>query len=161
MKLKEAIELFSDKQQFVYKDKLYEVINVKSISGNLVIVTKSKTFNLWESELPEFINNVTFDVALPEKKEFKPTHLPLQPNAEVLKNKNDRQNYLPVDVNGLMLPNSSMKAKDKLDELLALFDNPANITDDFMKKANALCTITDKIVSVEKLQLDFVKLQKI
>ena len=144
MKVKEAIELFENKQKFVLENKLYEIANVKSVSGNLVIVTNSKTFNLWESEISDFINNIIFDVS-----------------AVVIKSTDKKpKNYLPVNVNGLMLPNSSMKAKDKLDELLSMFDDPEKITDDFMKKANALCVITDKIVSVEKLQLDFVRLQK-
>ena len=152
MKLKEAIELFESKTVFVFEKKVFVIDFVKEQSGKLIVVTNQRTFSKWESEIDAFLSEI----------EFKESGVvPVQNNTSVFKNEGNQQNFLPVDVNGLMLPNSSMKAKDKLDGLIAMFDDPTNITDDFMKKANALCTITDKIVSVEKLQLDFVKLQKV
>lgn len=152
MKLKEAIELFESKTAFVFEKKVFVIDFVKEQSGKLIVCTNQRTFSKWESEIDAFLGEI----------EFKESGVvPVQNNTSVIKNDDRQQNFLPVDVNGLMLPNSSMKAKDKLDELLAMFDDTANITDDFMKKANALCVITDKIVSVEKLQLDFVKLQKV
>lgn len=151
MKLKEAIELFESKTVFVFEKKVFVIDFVKEQSGKLIVVTNQRTFSKWESEIDAFLGEIEFK---------EPGVVPVQNNTTIIKNEG-QQNFLPVDVNGLMLPNSSMKAKDKLDDLIAMFDDPTNITDDFMKKANALCTITDKIVSVEKLQLDFVKLQKV
>lgn len=152
MKLKEAIELFESNTVFVFENKMFVIDCVKEQSGKLIVITNQRTFSKWESEIDAFVGKIEFK---------EPGVVPVQNNTSVIKNHERQQNFLPVDVNGLMLPNSSMKAKDKLDELLAMFDDPTNITDDFMKKATALCTITDKIVSVEKLQLDFVKLQKV
>lgn len=150
MSFHEIIEFFKDKQMFVFEKKVYNVENVKCVSGNLVLLTDKRTFNLLPSEIKPFIEQCNFDnLQLVESRQL-PTH-PQQPR---------NSNYLPVDVDGLLLPNSSMRAKDKLDALIDMFDDPKAITDDFMKKAAALCTITDKIVNVEKLQLDFVRLQK-
>ncbi|WKW47287.1 hypothetical protein P3875_04265 [Myroides sp. JBRI-B21084] len=151
MKIKEAIELFENETMFVFEKKEFVIDYVKEVSGKLIVVTNQRTFTKWESEINDFLNEI----------EFKKTDgVATQHNPMVIKPQENYKNYLPVNIDGLMLPNSSMKAKDKLDELLAHFDDPTKITDDFMKKANALCTITDKIISVEKLQLDFVKLQK-
>ena len=63
------------------------------------------------------------------------------------------------DINKMWLPQGSAKAKDALENMLDLFADPEKIDADAIKKANALCMISDKIVSVERLQLDFVKLQ--
>lgn len=150
MTVNQAIEFFKDKPSFVFEKKVYNVKHVKSVSGNLVIITDIKTFNLWEIEVKTFIDSVTFDVS-EEKKDWKPS---INEVADV------SPRIEPLDVKKYWLPQGSMKAKDALENMLDAFAGPENITDEMIKKANALCMISDKIVSVEKLQLDFVKLQK-
>lgn len=151
MTLNEAVNLFQSEKRFAFENKVYEIRNVKIVSGNLVIITDRKTFNLWEIEVKTFTDSVTFDVS-EEKKTWK---------SSVIEAAGVSPGIEPLDVKKYWLPQGSMKAKDALENMLDAFADPENITDEMIKKATALCMISDKIVSVEKLQLDFVKLQKV
>lgn len=184
MTVNQAIEFFKDNPAFVFEKKVYNVENVKSVSGLLVLITDKRTFNLFPSELDDFLDQCNVN-ALSEQKSFVPdpetVKALISNNSEpicvnvtenvivgknVVQQKEDKVvSFIEnTEVNSIIrpdmwLPETSMKVKHKLDKMLDMFDEIDKIDDAFMKKASALCAITDRVVSVEKLEMDFVRLQ--
>lgn len=147
MNVDQSFEKFAPGVKFSYKKNIYEVTNSKKVTGNLVIITSARTFNLLPSEIEDFMESVFFDVSdLEQKKVFKPTLNQPKSNA--------------LNMENIFLPQSSAKAKDAMEKMLELFADPDKVDAETIKKANALCMISDKIVSIERLQLDYVKMQK-
>lgn len=147
MTVQQGIDLFRPGAKFVHNKELFEVKNSKTVSNMLVIITDKRTLNLYPSEIADFVNEASFDIAnVPQKKEYVAENVPATSDA--------------FDIKKMWLPQGSAKAKEALENMLDLFADPEKIDADSIKKANALCMISDKIVSVERLQLDFVKLQK-
>lgn len=145
MNIDQAIEKFAPGVKFSQDKKFFEVKTVKKVNGNLVIITNARTFNLLPSSIDEFVNSVDFNVYEMESK------MNYQPDFQ-LKNTN------PF-MDDIWLPQGSAKAKDAMEKMLDLFADPHKVDAETIKTANALCMISDKIVSIERLQLDYAKLQ--
>lgn len=151
MTINEAIELFQAGKVFKYEGKIYEIKNAKKVTNNFVLLTDKRTFNFWEIELKIFVESVEF-ISGEQMGEMLVEAKNPAPAPVVMSDSLKLENY--------WLPKSSMRAKDALDSMLDIFSNPKNISKEMIEKADALCKLSDKIVSVEKLQLDYVRFQK-
>lgn len=146
MTINEAIELFQPGKVFKYEKKIYEVKNTKKVTNNFVLLTDKRTFNFWEVELEMFVESIEF---------VDPSEFLVETTKPVPVVQEDS-----LKLENYWLPKSSMRAKDALDSMIDVFSNPENVSKEIMEKADALCKLSDKIVSVEKLQLDYVRFQR-
>lgn len=153
MKINEIAELFRSKIGFLYEKKFHKINEVKLISQKIIITTDKRTFSKFPSEIESFMNEIQFCEEGPSK--------PVK-TSEVLPEKAHDVSVLgfeSLETKGLFLPQSSIKVKEMLDEMIKQFSSNDIVSPEMIKKANMMCNVADKVIAVEKLQLDYVKLQ--
>lgn len=153
MKINEIAELFRSKIGFLYEKKFYKIETVKLISQNLTITTDKRTFSKFPSEIESFMNEIQFCEQGPLK--------PVKTSGVISEKSLDASvvSFENLDTKGLFLPQSSIKVKEMLDEMIKQFSSNDVFSPEMIKKANMMCNVADKVIAVEKLQLDYVKLQ--
>jgi hypothetical protein len=123
-------------RKFSYKDKDILIKNVKRVSGVYVVLTDSKTYNFFESELPFFLKEIVevprvkLKQGILEKRQMELANKqPEQPTTKV-----DSQAY---DIKSVLIETIEKVRKDK----------------SYVQQANTICNVVTQMINIQKLEL--------
>jgi hypothetical protein len=123
-------------RKFSYKDKDILIKNVKRVSGVYVVLTDSKTYNFFESELPFFLKEIVevpkvkLKQGILEKRQMELANKqPEQPSTKV-----DSQAY---DIKSVLIETIEKVRKDK----------------SYVQQANTICNVVTQMINIQKLEL--------
>ena len=123
-------------RKFSYKDKDILIKNVKRVSGVYVVLTDSKTYNFFESELPFFLKEIVevpkvkLKQGILEKRQMELANKqPEQPSTKI-----DSQAY---DIKSVLIETIEKVRKDK----------------SYVQQANTICNVVTQMINIQKLEL--------
>jgi hypothetical protein len=123
-------------RKFSYKDKDILIKNVKRISGVYVVLTDTKTYNIFESEVPFFLKEIVevpkvkLKQGILEKRQMELANKqPEQPSTKI-----DSQAY---DIKSVLIETIEKVRKDK----------------SYVQQANTICNVVTQMINIQKLEL--------
>lgn len=123
-------------KRFSYKDKEILIKNAKRVSGVYVVLTDSKTYNFFESEVPFFLKEI---IEIPRVK-LKPEALEKR-KMEISKKEsepsNTQTNVQTFDINSVLIDTIEKVRKDK----------------SYVQQANTICNVVTQMINIQKLEL--------
>lgn len=123
-------------KRFSYKDKEILIKNAKRVSGVYVVLTDSKTYNFFESEVPFFLKEI---IEIPRVK-LKPEALEKRKmeiskkESEPSKTQTDVQTF---DINSVLIETIEKVRKDR----------------SYVQQANTICNVVTQMINIQKLEL--------
>ena len=138
-------------RKFSYKDKEILIKNVKRVSGVYVVLTDSKTYNFFESEVSFFLKEI---VEIPrvklkegvlEKRKLELKNVSIQEKKQELntnKMENNEKNIVPIQEANLNVRNVLMETLDKV-----------RTDKSYIPQANAICNVVAQMINIQKLEL--------
>lgn len=138
-------------RKFSYKDKEILIKNVKKVSSVYVVLTNSKTYNFYESEVFFFLKEI---VELPrvklkegvlEKRQLELKNVSIQVKKHELnpnKMEENEKKIVPIQETNLNIRN-------------VLFDTLERVKTDksYIPQANAICNVVTQMINIQKLEL--------
>lgn len=138
-------------RKFSYKDKEILIKNVKKVSSVYVVLTDSKTYNFYESEVLFFLKEI---IELPrvklkegvlEKRQFELKNVSIQVKKYELnpnKMEEKEKKIVPIQETNLNIRN-------------VLFDTLERVRTDksYIPQANAICNVVTQMINIQKLEL--------
>lgn len=115
-------------QKFNYNNKIITITKWKRVSSTYVIFTNKQTYNFYENELGDFLEELT------PVKENQNNHIKLETMNET------NQTVLPindVDLKVVLLDTIKRVQKDK----------------SYINQANAICNVVSQMINIKKLEL--------
>lgn len=123
-------------KRFSYKDKEILIKNAKRVSGVYVVLTDSKTYNFFESEVPFFLKEI---IEIPRVK-LKPEALEKR-KMEISKKESEPSNtqtYVQkFDINSVLIETIEKVRKDR----------------SYVQQANTICNVVTQMINIQKLEL--------
>lgn len=123
-------------KRFSYKDKEILIKNAKRVSGVYVVLTDSKTYNFFESEVPFFLKEI---IEIPRVK-LKPEALEKR-KMEISKKQSEPSNtqtdVQTFDINSVLIETIEKVRKDK----------------SYVQQANTICNVVTQMINIQKLEL--------
>lgn len=123
-------------KRFSYKDKEILIKNAKRVSGVYVVLTDSKTYNFFESEVPFFLKEI---IEIPRVK-LKPEALEKR-KMEISKKESEPSNtqtdVQTFDINSVLIDTIEKVRKDK----------------SYVQQANTICNVVTQMINIQKLEL--------
>lgn len=123
-------------KRFSYKDKEILIKNAKRVSGVYVVLTDSKTYNFFESEVPFFLKEI---IEIPRVK-LKPEALEKR-KMEISKKESEASNtqtYVQkFDINSVLIETIEKVRKDR----------------SYVQQANTICNVVTQMINIQKLEL--------
>lgn len=148
----EFLETFAPGVEFLYERKVYRVIKRKRLlSQNYMIVTDLRTFQKRFDELNDFLSEIDFS-SVESMRE--------QENIKQLKTKEiveKTQNNSHLAIVDQYKSSATVSAKPVLADLLTQLSNSDVVSDELVKKANAICQVTKQIIEISKIEVDVFK----
>jgi hypothetical protein len=138
-------------RKFSYKDKDILIKNVKRVSGVYVILTDSKTYNFFESEVPFFLKEI---VEIPrvklkegvlEKRQLELKNVSIQEKKHELntnKMENNEKNIVPIQEANINVRNVLLETLEKV-----------RTDKSYIPQANAICNVVAQMINIQKLEL--------
>lgn len=132
--IQELKELIGKK--FSYKDKEILIKNAKRVSGVYVVLTDSKTYNFFESEVPFFLKEI---IEIPRVK-LKTEALEKR-KMEISKKESEPSNtqtdVQTFDINSVLIETIEKVRKDR----------------SYVQQANTICNVVTQMINIQKLEL--------
>lgn len=123
-------------KRFSYKDKEILIKNAKRVSGVYVVLTDSKTYNFFESEVPFFLKEI---IEIPRVK-LKPEALEKR-KMEISKKEsqpsNTQTDVQKFDINSVLIETIEKVRKDR----------------SYVQQANTICNVVTQMINIQKLEL--------
>lgn len=123
-------------KRFSYKDKEILIKNAKRVSGVYVVLTDSKTYNFFESEVPFFLKEI---IEIPRVK-LKPEALEKR-KMEISKKESELSNtqtdVQTFDINSVLIETIEKVRKDR----------------SYVQQANTICNVVTQMINIQKLEL--------
>jgi hypothetical protein len=123
-------------RKFSYKDKEILIKNTKRVSGVYVVLTDSKTYNFFESEVPFFLREI---VEIPRVK-LKEGILEKR-KMEIAKKESElsttQTNVNSYDIKSVLIETIEKVRKDK----------------SYVQQANTICNVVTQMINIQKLEL--------
>lgn len=123
-------------KRFSYKDKEILIKNAKRVSGVYVVLTDSKTYNFFESEVPFFLKEI---IEIPRVK-LKPEALEKR-KMEIAKKESEPSNtkadVQTFDINSVLIETIEKVRKDR----------------SYVQQANTICNVVTQMINIQKLEL--------
>lgn len=123
-------------KRFSYKDKEILIKNAKRVSGVYVVLTDSKTYNFFESEVPFFLKEI---IEIPRVK-LKPEALEKR-KMEISKKESEPSNtqtdVQTFDINSVLIETIEKVRKDR----------------SYVQQANTICNVVTQMINIQKLEL--------
>lgn len=123
-------------KRFSYKDKEILIKNAKRVSGVYVVLTDSKTYNFFESEVPLFLKEI---IEIPRVK-LKPEALEKR-KMEISKKESEPSNKQTdvqvFDINSVLIETIEKVRKDR----------------SYVQQANTICNVVTQMINIQKLEL--------
>ncbi len=138
-------------RKFSYKDKEILIKNVKRVSGVYVVLTDSKTYNFFESEVSFFLKElveiprVKLKEGVLEKRQLELKNVSIQEKKQELntnKMENNEKNIAPIQETNLNVRNVLMETLDKV-----------RTDKSYIPQANAICNVVAQMINIQKLEL--------
>lgn len=138
-------------RKFSYKDKEILIKNVKRVSGVYVVLTDSKTYNFFESEVSFFLKElveiprVKLKEGVLEKRQLELKNVSIQEKKQELntnKMENNEKNIAPIQEANLNVRNVLMETLDKV-----------RTDKSYIPQANAICNVVAQMINIQKLEL--------
>ena len=138
-------------RKFSYKDKDILIKNVKRVSGVYVILTDSKTYNFFESEVPFFLKEIVevprvkLKEGVLEKRQLELKNVSIQEKKHELntnKMENNEKNIVPIQEANLNVRNVLLETLDKV-----------RSDKSYIPQANAICNVVAQMINIQKLEL--------
>lgn len=138
-------------RKFSYKDKDILIKNVKRVSGVYVVLTDSKTYNFFESEVPFFLKEI---VEIPrvklkegvlEKRQLELKNVSIQEKKHELntnKMENNEKNIVPIQEANINVRNVLLETLEKV-----------RTDKSYIPQANAICNVVAQMINIQKLEL--------
>lgn len=138
-------------RKFSYKDKDILIKNVKRVSGVYVVLTDSKTYNFFETEVPFFLKEI---VEMPrvklkegvlEKRQLELKNVSIQEKKHELntnKMENNEKNIVPIQEANINVRNVLLETLEKV-----------RIDKSYIPQANAICNVVAQMINIQKLEL--------
>lgn len=138
-------------RKFSYKDKDILIKNVKRVCGVYVVLTDSKTYNFFESEVSFFLKEI---VEIPrvklkegvlEKRQLELKNVSIQEKKHELntyKMDNNEKNILPIQETNLNVRNVLLETLEKV-----------RSDKSYIPQANAICNVVAQMINIQKLEL--------
>jgi hypothetical protein len=138
-------------RKFSYKDKDILIKNVKRVSGVYVVLTDSKTYNFFETEVPFFLKEI---VEIPrvklkegvlEKRQLELKNVSIQEKKHELntnKMENNEKNIVPIQEANINVRNVLLETLEKV-----------RTDKSYIPQANAICNVVAQMINIQKLEL--------
>jgi hypothetical protein len=138
-------------RKFSYKDKDILIKNVKRVSGVYVILTDSKTYNFFESEVPFFLKEIVevprvkLKEGVLEKRQLELKNVSIQEKKHELntnKMENNEKNIVPTQEANINVRNVLLETLEKV-----------RTDKSYIPQANAICNVVAQMINIQKLEL--------
>jgi len=122
-------------KEYKYKDKLIIIKRWGIVNTNVIIYTDKQTYNFYESEIDEFINElqlirVKLKEGVLEKRQNELKNMENTPNIRTVSNES-------TDLSVILLDTIQKVQKDKT----------------YINQANAICNVVSQMINIKKLEL--------